>query len=290
VGLTVDRLCSEAEFRIGGNGSEGRGYTGVGVEGLAIGKISTGRMEVVVRSKDEAWSTAYETPAMLQMVADAYTIAMSQLELGRLDDLSEDAAMVAAFDGAGAAYALPPPSDEARAYWHHPGLLSYGNVTVKTVVPSTREASTCAALCASDEECATFAFSALERLCFLFSDAALSFCDPTRSGTCLEKSDELLARLALVSACRYCTFFRADSEALYCGSNSIRCTTLREYSLCLQGKGCGESAKDRQVDEWSHDDLCHDVNCVGSSSSACAMICASVRVRAGRVKNAVSVV
>ena len=182
---------------------------------------------------------------MLQLVSDSYTIAMSQLELA--GDFSNDSAMQAAFDGASSAFAQPPSSDLRRAFWYHPGLLSYGNVTIKTLLPGTLEASTCAAVCASDDECATFAFSYLERLCFLLSTAHLNFCDPDGSETCAERSDGLLAELAHVSDCKYCVFYRSDSAAMYCASNSNQCATLREYHQCLQDKGCGEDANDWKV-------------------------------------------
>ena len=126
-------------------------------------------------------------------------------------------------------------------------MSPYGNVTIKTVKPSTREASTCAALCSNDAECLTFAYSFLERLCFLLTDAQLSLCDPEVSDSCSIKSNSLLEQVSQISRCRYCVFYHEDISDLYCAATSDRCANLREYNQCLLMNGCGQADKDFQV-------------------------------------------
>lgn len=221
------------------------------VEGLSIGGVATGSMDLLIQSLDDTqWASAHE----LRLVADAYTVGMSQLELA--GDF-RGGALQSAFDAASAASAHGRTSDRPlnRAFWRHPGLLAYGTVApIKTgdVIPSTREASSCAALCVNDLECTTFAFSFLERLCFLLSDAQLTLCDPEVSTSCSTKSNALLDQLSVISRCRYCVFYQEDASSLYCASTSNRCATLREYNQCLDKNTCGESDKDFQV-------LCVDV-------------------------------
>ena len=146
------------------------------VDGLSIGTVASGSMEVLIRSADDVWTSAQERVSMLILVADAYAAGMSQLEFA--GNFGNNAQLQAAFNAASTASAQSMYSKNPRAFWHHPGMLPYGNVTIKTVIPSTREASTCAALCSNDAECLTFAYSFLERLCFLFTDAQMNLCDP----------------------------------------------------------------------------------------------------------------
>jgi cysteine-rich repeat protein len=225
------------------------------VEGLSIGKVTAGSMQLLIRSTSENWVWAHESPVTLRLVADAYTVAMSQLELaGNFGNWPE---LQAAFAGASSAFARKL-SGQDRAFWHHTGLLTYGRVAIKTVISSTREASTCAALCSSDSECSTFAFSFLERLCFLMKDAQLHLCDPDTSSSCREKSSLLLDQVSRSARCRYCVFYQEDSTLLYCASNSDRCSTLREYNECLHRGGCGNSKtdKDFQVPSVRHNFTC----------------------------------
>ena len=213
------------------------------VEGLSIGRVSDGSMELLIRSTSERWLQEHDSPGMLRLVADAYTVAMSQLEFsvtfGSWPELQ------AAFAGASSAFARPL-SGQDRAFWHHPGLLTHGRVTIKAVISSTREASTCAALCSSDSECSTFAFSFLERLCFLMREAQLHLCDPESSPSCREKNSMLLDQVSRSARCRYCVFYQEDTALLYCASNSDRCSTLREYNECLHRGGCGDSKTDKE--------------------------------------------
>ena len=212
------------------------------IQGLSVGRVAAGSMELLIRSTEEAWATLHENPQLLRLLADAYTIAMSEMEFA--GDFS--GVLQAAFNGASSASAQPL-SAQSRAFWHQPGLLSYGNVTIKSVISSTREASTCAALCSNDPDCSTFAFSFLERLCFLLSNAELTMCDPEVSTTCSEKNNELLTQVSVISRCRYCVFYYEDVESLYCASSADRCSALREYHQCMHKSGCGESEKDYQV-------------------------------------------
>ena len=221
------------------------------VDRLFIGKVETGSMDLLIRSSDATWALAVESPHMLGLVAEAYTKGMLQLE--RAGDFG-GGALLPAFDAASTASARGRSSASFmdRAFWHHPGLKTYGNVTIKMVISSTREASTCAALCVNDPECTTFAFSFLERLCFLLSDVELALCDPQISTSCSAKNNALLAQVSIISRCRYCIFYQEDSSLLYCASTSNRCSTLREYNQCLEKSGCGESVKNFQV----HCDCC----------------------------------
>ena len=168
------------------------------VEGLDIGNVLTGAMELLIRSKDEVWVSAHEKPYLLRLVANAYTIAMSQLELAGSYPMLQDA-----FDGASLATVHSMFAEHSRAFYKHAGLLSYGSIKIKTVIHSTLEASTCAALCVNDAECSTFAFSFLERLCFILTDAQLSLCNSSMSAACLERNSELRDQLSQISRCRH---------------------------------------------------------------------------------------
>ena len=90
------------------------------------------------------------------------------------------------------------------------GWLTHGHVTVKTVV-RTREAATCAALCAArDSGCTSFAFSFLERQCFLLSEAKLAVC-PAAAPACSDTSSALQRHLSTFARCRFCVFFEEDT-------------------------------------------------------------------------------
>ena len=92
------------------------------------------------------------------------------------------------------------------------GMLTHGHVTIKAVVSRTREAATCAALCARDSGCTSFAFSFLERQCFLLSDAQLAACDPAESPACSDTSSALQRQLSSFARCHFCEFFEEDNS------------------------------------------------------------------------------
>ena len=93
------------------------------------------------------------------------------------------------------------------------GMLTHGHVTIRAVVPRTREAAPCAALCARDSGCTSFAFSFLERQCFLLSDAQLAACDPAESPACSDTSSALQRQLSSFARCHFCEFFEEDTGA-----------------------------------------------------------------------------
>ena len=99
-----------------------------------------------------------------------------------------------------------------RATGAGPGWLTHGHVTVKSVVPRTREAATCAELCGADWGCTSFAFSFLERQCFLLSEARLAVC-PVASPACSDTSSALQRHLSTFARCRFCVFFEEDTSS-----------------------------------------------------------------------------
>jgi hypothetical protein len=141
------------------------------------------------------------------------------------------------------------------AFWQYSQGLTYGQVTqVSCVATQIREASTCAALCSKDAICSSFAFSFIERVCFLLGDARLSMCDPQQdkdSASCSAKNKDLLDQLSATSSavpsssssscssivsastrspqpssspqCRHCVFYQQDliddEGPYYCGNS-----------------------------------------------------------------------
>jgi hypothetical protein len=105
-----------------------------------------------------------------------------------------------------------------RTCWQHvikdtvTGMLAHGHVIIKAVVPRTREAAMCAALCARDFGCTSFAFSFLERQCFLLSHAQLATCDPSESPACSDTSSALQRQLSSFARCLFCEFFEEDTS------------------------------------------------------------------------------
>ena len=53
------------------------------VDGLSVGTVVSGSMEVLIRSTDDVWTSAQERVYMIILVADAYAAGMSQLEFCR---------------------------------------------------------------------------------------------------------------------------------------------------------------------------------------------------------------
>ena len=120
-----------------------------------------------------------------------------------------------------------------RTCWRHPegtvsGMLTHGHVTIKAVVPRTREAATCAAFCARDSGCTSFAFSFLERQCFLLSEAQLAACDPAESPACSDTSSALQRQLSSLARCHFCEFFEEDTSSLL----SIK--SQEEQHVCIE--------------------------------------------------------
>ena len=121
-----------------------------------------------------------------------------------------------------------PESDEderegdldMRAFWHHAGLLAHGTINVRAVIPRTRRASICAAICSKDAECSSFAFSFIERQCILLRAAQLTLCDPAADALCTDSSNALLDQISLFSGsrCRHAVFFFEDYDS-YCSSD-----------------------------------------------------------------------
>ena len=90
------------------------------VEGLDIGNLFTGAMDLLLRSKGEVWVLAHEKPYLLRLAANAYTIAMSELELAGSCPMLQDV-----FDGASLATVHSMFTEHSRAFYNHAGLLSY---------------------------------------------------------------------------------------------------------------------------------------------------------------------
>ena len=103
------------------------------VDGLSVGTVVSGSMEVLIRSADDVWTSAQERVSMLILVADAYAAGMSQLEFA--GNFGNNAQLQAAFNAASTASAQSMSSKNPRAFWHHPGMLTatspYGNVTLR---------------------------------------------------------------------------------------------------------------------------------------------------------------
>jgi hypothetical protein len=147
---------------------------------------------------------------------------------------------------------------QGNGFWRDPQYIFRANLS-DLISSKAVSLATCAFQCTSTSGCIAFDYNEMSQKCTLKVGAILYVCDPGQNGCNSQQPGFYGASTG---------FYFADSDDLYCSSQSADCACTREYYYCMSASGCMS-----QADLGPYARACAEKGCTAPQCGLPAVVC-----------------